>query len=84
MQTGLRDTGQFFYTQAQIHTLKPTPPVHSHYCISILAQGKYSSNPPGRLMAHTLTHDNALIFSFFLPFLRVLSGARTKRCGEIH
>lgn len=60
MQTGLR----VFYTWAQIHTLKPTPPVHSQYCISILAQGKYSSNPPGRLMAHTLTHDNALIFIF--------------------
>ena len=58
---------QDIHTQRHKYTeaLKPTP--HSEYCISTSTRGKYSSNPPGRLMAHTLTHDNALIFIFFPP-----------------
>ncbi len=79
-QTGVRYTG----THTHTHTFKPTPPAHSQHCISTSTRGAYSSNPPGRLMAHTLTHDNALIFIFSLSSLTALLGAQTERCGEIH
>lgn len=71
------------FTRTWTNTHKPTRPAHSQHRISALTQGKYSSNPPGRLMAHTLTHDDALIFIFSPPPLSLSSGSAGRIEGAV-